>query len=514
MSISDKLIRLQNAKTNICSAIEKKNIAVPTNIGFEDFPALIEQIEQNETNSIPEEYTRLKEIVSSGTQYINTGFKPNQDTRVIMDAQIIEGNESTTQFLFGARETYKSKGFSFCWHGTNKCFRPYYGSEVYSFSTSIEYTDNLYLDFNKTSVTLNDESMTLTSYTFTAPVNMCIFAVNNNGTNDFYASMRLRAFKIYDNGTLVRDYVPVKVNSSGEIGLYDKMTKEFFGNAGTGSFQAVEDTPSVSVSMSILDNLANPALPKFGRIKYIAITNNSQGIRYNDIRPSEMPTTNAGVEIKYATYADSLVGKAYLRALFTKTQTNPIVPIQQITVDGKIYDAYAGCTGIVSYWFTSAYQNAVASPAVYLPPCVCRIAGINASTSQIEIQEYTIDNTITSVMQPATTTNGAVNVAAGNLFVTTSGLSYILGAEFIYEKHNIMFSGNIASLKCSEDEGVNFSQVTNNMNILDAEHIVLRNDGSETINIGSTSGGSDIVTISSGQTIVVPLTSDGTWYVS
>ena len=32
---------------------------------------------------LPDGYTQLKYIESTGTQYINTGFKPNQDARVV-----------------------------------------------------------------------------------------------------------------------------------------------------------------------------------------------------------------------------------------------------------------------------------------------------------------------------------------------------------------------------------------------------------------------------------------------
>ena len=43
------------------------------------------------------------------------------------------------------------------------------------------------------------------------------------------------AVKIYDaNGTLVRDFVPVRKGTVGY--LYDRVTRKLFGNAGTGDF--------------------------------------------------------------------------------------------------------------------------------------------------------------------------------------------------------------------------------------------------------------------------------------
>lgn len=37
-----------------------------------------------------------------------------------------------------------------------------------------------------------------------------------------------------DNGVLVRDYIPVRVGQTGY--LFDNVSKQLFGNAGTGAF--------------------------------------------------------------------------------------------------------------------------------------------------------------------------------------------------------------------------------------------------------------------------------------
>jgi hypothetical protein len=51
------------------------------------------------------------------------------------------------------------------------------------------------------------------------------------------AAIRLYSCKIYDNGTLVRDYIPCKLQD-GSIGLYDKLNNKFYANKGTGEFIA------------------------------------------------------------------------------------------------------------------------------------------------------------------------------------------------------------------------------------------------------------------------------------
>ena len=61
--------------------------------------------------------------------------------------------------------------------------------------------------------------------------------------------MTLCSSQIYDNGTIVRNYIPCQT-SSGEIGLWDDVNEVFYGNAGTGTFTAgpvvavIPDAPS------------------------------------------------------------------------------------------------------------------------------------------------------------------------------------------------------------------------------------------------------------------------------
>lgn len=64
--------------------------------------------------------------------------------------------------------------------------------------------------------------------------NVCIF--NRSMTNVISRNIGLKIydFQIYDNGVLVRDYIPVRVGTIGY--MYDKVSGELFGNAGTDSF--------------------------------------------------------------------------------------------------------------------------------------------------------------------------------------------------------------------------------------------------------------------------------------
>ena len=56
--------------------------------------------------------------------------------------------------------------------------------------------------------------------------------------------MKLYSFKIYNNGTLVRDFVPCYSVYDGENGLLDIVNSVFYENAGTGEFLRGEEVSS------------------------------------------------------------------------------------------------------------------------------------------------------------------------------------------------------------------------------------------------------------------------------
>lgn len=184
-------------------------------------------------------YTRVEYIGSSGTQYIDTGFKPNQDTRVICRAKIPTGGN--TNFLFGARQSEKSNGF-YVLYSSLGYYRQGYNTQQLNFSSELNSVGVLVFDANKNTATITTDTDSDTKQgtydTFASPVNLCLFACNNNGTLT-YGSVSIYSCRIYDNGTLVRDFVPCK-NANGVAGLYDLVNNVFYTNAGSGTFTAGE----------------------------------------------------------------------------------------------------------------------------------------------------------------------------------------------------------------------------------------------------------------------------------
>ena len=190
--------------------------------------------------SLPSGYRQLEYIQSTGTQYIDTGFIPNQDTRIDLTASptsVAEASDGVGFIPYGAGEAHDSLAFE-CYTSDSR-YEFNYGS-YNTFMGSPAVGQKLQISQNKNQITLiiDDNTpltATLTANTFTAPRNMILFGINR--ATPLKGLLKLYSCQIYDNGTLIRDYVPCK-NPSGELGLYDLVNQQFYSNAGTGTFIA------------------------------------------------------------------------------------------------------------------------------------------------------------------------------------------------------------------------------------------------------------------------------------
>lgn len=198
---------------------------------------------------LPVGYTPLDYIESIDGQYINTGFSPNQNTRVVCDFQFTALPTTTDYHLgvFGARVGVNAddKSFVFAYRdytNSNSNFRSDYNTTRTMFNVDSSLILNRYVvDKNKNVTILNGEFVneTVTASFGTFNINnipLYLFGINTNndsGGNKF--RLRIYSCQIYDNGTIVRDFKPC-VNPEGKIGMYNTINSVFYPNAGTGEF--------------------------------------------------------------------------------------------------------------------------------------------------------------------------------------------------------------------------------------------------------------------------------------
>lgn len=181
--------------------------------------------------SLPNGYTRLLYIQSDGTQYIDTGFTPNQDTRVVCDVAYNTPSESGSRYLLGARQSNGVLTYGINAYGG--IYQTMYNDETTDMGSGI--ATRFTIDKNKNVTTINGTSYTQTYSSFSCPGSMFIFALNNNGAVYARSTATLYSSRIYDNGMLVRDFIPAK-NTSGVVGLWDDVNSVFYTDAAGGSF--------------------------------------------------------------------------------------------------------------------------------------------------------------------------------------------------------------------------------------------------------------------------------------
>lgn len=185
--------------------------------------------------SLPTGYTEVQYIQSSGTQWIDSGFKPNQNTRIKMDCNVI-GFNSMDMFLFGARIASGNTTFCLAADDVNTKWFALYGNAVLNPTGTC--TGKHSIDFNQNVLTLDGEKFTFEKTTFQSSYDLLLFATITNGSADSQrGKMAVYSCQLYDNGSLIRKFIPC-INPDGEVGLYDMVNSKFYGNAGTGIFFA------------------------------------------------------------------------------------------------------------------------------------------------------------------------------------------------------------------------------------------------------------------------------------
>lgn len=187
----------------------------------------IKAVEQ-EAPRIPEGYTELESITSSGTQYINTGVNPTSNTRVELR---MSTSQSGSKTVFGSDVGWTANGFAL---GVNFA---HYGTKNGSF-TGLNDGGAHTVDFNRNSISLDGAKvLTLGETVFELAYPLYLFCNDRSSAAQEHTSMILYACKIYEQTRLVRDLVPCK-DPAGAIGLYDTVEAQFYKNAGSGAFAA------------------------------------------------------------------------------------------------------------------------------------------------------------------------------------------------------------------------------------------------------------------------------------
>ena len=208
-----------------------------TNAGTGNFTAgiSINSYRGNEYTELPENYSKVEYLESSGTQYIDTGI-PSMLGKFEIDfarvdtttSSIIMGNiiPNTASNSFVSSNTY-----NIMWQiGGN------INNRNWTFDTN---KHKVIANITTTQISVNfDGNTQVTNGTTTINnLNVYLFGRNSNGTFATSGSIRIYGLKHWDSsGTLTRNLVPSVRNSDGTLGMYDSVNNTFYTNKGAGEF--------------------------------------------------------------------------------------------------------------------------------------------------------------------------------------------------------------------------------------------------------------------------------------
>ena len=174
-------------------------------------------------------YTRLDYIQTSGTQMIDTGV--NQSNKATVDCKFVQISPSGN-YIYGDQQDHGSMMYNGLYN--NNALEYNWLTISYTSSNTIEMTQRI--SGSNTVITIN--GLTTTVPTGTTANNNRIYLFGCNGGNRYYTAIKCYYFKMYENNVLIRDFIPVKRNSDGVIGLFDCVNGVFYTNIGSGSFTA------------------------------------------------------------------------------------------------------------------------------------------------------------------------------------------------------------------------------------------------------------------------------------
>lgn len=235
---ADDLNRIEDNYKYLMAKLRSDAIFIPHRL--RDFTETV--LEYVQTGEVGPEYTLVEYIQSSGTQYIDTGFVPNNNTRVVLDFQEL-AHTSNWRCIFGSRDTASSTNIYSLWVNNTNKLGAYYndGVGVY-FPSSVVTTNRLCVDFNKGVVTVGEQTVNCGTKTFSIIYTMYLFGSHTGGTLEQGSTIKVYSCQIYDNDVLIRNYVPI-IDANGEACLYDKLNHVYYRNKGTGTFVAGPEVP-------------------------------------------------------------------------------------------------------------------------------------------------------------------------------------------------------------------------------------------------------------------------------
>ena len=187
-------------------------------------------------------YLKQEYIESTGTQYIDTNYLPNNNTSV--ECEYYMNDVANNAVFFSATTAWTTNVYSF-YRGAITVYTGY-GNEEKGFSISNSGRHTVRKEKNKCYF---DGTIICTHPEQTFQSTKKLRIGNVEGRNDYAFYGKIYYCKIWDNGDLKRDYIPAERVADGEVGLLDLEGGLFYKNAGSGVFKYSNNKPNPGINV-------------------------------------------------------------------------------------------------------------------------------------------------------------------------------------------------------------------------------------------------------------------------
>lgn len=213
-------------------------------------------------SNLPEGYTQLESISSTGYEYINTGLVMQSGDEIQLDYEWLgdtPASLSADMMFLGCQnldptiggvwvELYRRSDGTRTWYarlgGT---------SSASAGATTEQITGRHLLSLNQTRLALDGTTLVGMSVGDTFQTTPLTLFGRFNQTGTLLNSSRIKVYglKVINNGVVRLNLIPCK-NADNILGMYDTVTEQFLVNSGTGEFiagAAVQPTPTTPVEI-------------------------------------------------------------------------------------------------------------------------------------------------------------------------------------------------------------------------------------------------------------------------
>lgn len=197
-------------------------------------------LETKKKKGLPSTYTQLEFIYNPSGAYIDCGIKPTYTFEYELKASLMSG-----VLVFGTQYTNDSSDYRL--FQTQSKFFFDVGTQRLSGLSNSNFTYPYHVKVGNYYIELADTGERISATTFDEKMNNAALSSNlwllfNNSS----VKGNIYLFKVWDNGKLIRDYIPVRSKADNTVGLYDLVENKFYTSPNGIAFKGSDEVSATA----------------------------------------------------------------------------------------------------------------------------------------------------------------------------------------------------------------------------------------------------------------------------